>query len=138
LWPLSLLDPKNPTALAVGVRQQLIGLLRREGISRAYTLALTQRAEIQQRTKHLQIHDYEEAEFVEITLVPTDNAVGKTVEKIAPSMPKDCVLVSIQRDGRVIIPRGDTVFQAGDLVTAFVRNQEAKVLFISLHGSEKI
>jgi CIC family chloride channel protein len=117
---------------------QLLGLLRREGISRAYTLALTQRAEIQQRTKQLQIHDYEEAEFVEITLVPNDNAVGKTVEKIAPSMPKDCVLVSIQRDGRVIIPRGDTVFQAGDLVTAFVRNQEAKVLFICLHGSEEI
>lgn len=116
---------------------QLLGLLWREGISQAYTLALTRREEIQQRTKRLQNNYEEEAEFVEIPLVVGDKAIGKKVKEIDSSMPKDCVLVSIQRNERVIIPRGDTVFQAGDLVTAFVRNQEAKGLFHCLHGPEE-
>ena len=116
---------------------QLLGLLWREGISQAYTLALSRRVEIQQRTKQVQNHYANEAEFVEIPLMADDKAVGKTVEEIAPSMPTDCVLVSIQRDGRVIIPHGDTVFQAGDLVTAFARNHDTKQLFRCLHNPGK-
>ena len=64
--------------------------------------------------------------------------VGKKVKEIAPIMPRDCVLVSIRRNGRVVIPQGDTVFQAGDLVTAFVRDHAAKELFHCLHGPEKL
>lgn len=116
---------------------QLVGLLWREGISQAYTLALTRREEIQQRARQLQNHYEAEGEFVEIPLVADDGAVGKTVQEISSSMPQDCVLVSIRRDGRVVIPNGNTVFQAGDLVTAFVRDQEAKELYRCLHGSEQ-
>ncbi len=116
---------------------QLMGLLWREGISRAYTLALTRREEIQQRTKRLKKHYEGEAEFVEIPLVSGDSAVGKTVVSYAEFYPKDCVLVSIQREGRIIIPHGDTIFQVGDLVTAFVRKQDAVKLFECLHGPEE-
>lgn len=108
---------------------RLLGLLWREGISRAYNLALTRRAEIQQQTSRVQRRYEEGTEFVDIPLVINDKVVGKTVADVAPTMPRDCVLVSIQRDGRVIIPHGDTIFQAGDQVTAFIRNQDAKKLF---------
>lgn len=113
---------------------QLLGLLWREGISQAYTLAITRREEIQERTQQIRNHFEANAEFVEIPLTADDRAVGKLVAEFAPTLPKDCVLVSIQRDGRVIIPRGETRFQAGDLVTAFVSKQEAKHLFECLHG----
>jgi CIC family chloride channel protein len=116
---------------------RLLGLLWREGISRAYTLGLTRRVEIQQQTRPVQRRYEEGTEFVDIPLVAHDKVVGKTVADVATTMPKDCLLVSIQRDGRVIIPHGDTVFQAGDQVTALIRNQDTKKLFHCLHGSEQ-
>ena len=116
---------------------QLVGLLWREGISQAYTLALMRREEIQQRAQQFQNHHQAEAEFVQIPLSAEDDVIGKTVAEFAPSMPKHCVLVSIQRDGHVIIPHGDTVFQPGDQLTAFVHNQDAKQLFQSLHSPPK-
>jgi CIC family chloride channel protein len=117
---------------------RLVGLLWREGISQAYTLGLTRREEIQQRARRLQNSYGEEVDFVEIPLVAEDAVVGKKVKEIAPIMPRDCVLVSIRRNGRVVIPQGDTVFQVGDLVTAFVRDHAAKDLFHCLHGPENL
>jgi CIC family chloride channel protein len=113
---------------------QLLGLIWREGITDAYNLALARRAEIQHRTNRIQRNYKEEIEFVDIPLATDDKVVGKTVADIATNMPKDCVLVSIKRDGIMMIPHGDTVFQAGDQVTAFVRHQDAKKLFSCLHG----
>jgi len=115
----------------------LLGLLWREGISQAYTLALTRREEIEQRAKRLKNHYEAEAEFVDIPLVEGDRVVGKSVQECSSSMPTDSVLVSVQRDGRIIIPHGDTIYMAGDLLTAFVRKQDAKELFDCLHGPKK-
>ncbi len=71
-------------------------------------------------------------------VVAVVGAVGR-VDNLAElsRLSPDWVLVSIQRDGRVIIPHGDTVFQAGDQVTAFTHIQDAKKLFHCLHGPEK-
>lgn len=114
---------------------QLLGLLWREGISQAYTLALTRREEIQGRAKRLQNSYADGVEFVEIPLYADGCAIGKTVAEFSRTMPKDCVLVSIQRNGRVIIPHGDTTFQTGDVVTAFVHNQDAQALYRCFHES---
>ena len=113
---------------------ELVGLLWREGISQAYTLAITRREEIQERTRQIRNRYEEETAFVEIPLTAEDNAIGKMVAEFSPVLPKNCVLVSIQRDERVIIPRGDTRFQAGDRVTAFVGKEEAKQLFDCLRN----
>ena len=115
----------------------LLGLLWREGISQAYTLALTRREEIQQRTKRLQSSYEDETDFVDIVLGEDDSAVGKSVKELSPFMPEDCILVSIRRQGNIVIPQGDTVFQTGDKVTAFVRSQKAQELFHCLHDSEQ-
>ncbi|MDX1436565.1 MAG: chloride channel protein, partial [Anaerolineales bacterium] len=112
----------------------LLGLIWREGITRAYTLALTRRTGIRSQTNRLTRLDGEETVFVEIPLVPGDEIVGNRVAEIAASIPKDCVLVSIQREGRIIIPHGDTRFKAGDKITAFVRSSEAEQLKTSIHG----
>ena len=62
--------------------------------------------------------------------------VGKTVADISAALPKESVLVSITRDKRVIIPHGNTLFEAGDRVTAFIRHQDAQALFHCLHGEK--
>lgn len=113
----------------------LLGLIWREGITDAYNLALARRIELQQDSQTVPDRNEEKTHFVQIPLVDSDRGIGKTVADVAGMMPDDCVLVSIQRDGRIIIPHGDTIFMPGDLVTAYVRHQDAKALFTCLHGS---
>ena len=43
---------------------------------------------------------------------------GRNVQAMAKHLPHNCILVSIRRNNRVIIPHGDTILQKGDhLVT---------------------
>ncbi len=112
----------------------LLGILWREDIIRAYDLALTRRAEIQHSTKRIEQQHQDSTEFIDIHLSSNDKIIGKTVADLAAVIPRDCVLVSIQRNGRVIIPHGDTTFQAGDQITAFVRVQDSHKLYQCLHG----
>jgi CIC family chloride channel protein len=114
---------------------ELLGLVRREDIVTAYDLALTRRAGIQHRTQRAQLQTKETMDFVDIHLSAEDPVVGKTVAEISAALPTECVLVSITRDSRVIVPHGNTVFLAGDQVTAFTRHQDAKSLFRCLHGN---
>jgi CIC family chloride channel protein len=99
--------------------EELIGLIRREDIIRAYRLALTRRAEIQHRLKRMGMRNLDGTEFVELTLKEGDLAVGKMLTELASQLPDDCVLISLRRDGRLVIPHGDTVFNVGDHITAF-------------------
>lgn len=112
---------------------RLLGLIRREDIIRAYDLALTRRTHMQQRTERVQLQGKDEMELVEIPLSAEDAVVGKTLQEIAHFIPTDAILISIKRDGRIIIPHGNTEFRAGDHVTAYVVRHEAEHLFQSLH-----
>lgn len=112
----------------------LDGLIRRSDIIRAYDVALTRRSEIQHRAKRMRLREVDGTDFIELTLRETDHAVGKAMQDIATMMPEDCVVISIRRDGTVLIPHGNTVFKAGDHVTAFVRNQVVEAVFECLQG----
>jgi CIC family chloride channel protein len=112
----------------------VLGLIRREDIIKAYDMALTRRAEMQRLIQEEQARSDEGTEFVEIILAPDDEAVNKQVSEIGTNLPTECILVSIKRDGRVLIPHGDTVFQPGDHIVAFTRSQNAEQLFRCLRG----
>jgi len=56
--------------------------------------------------------------LAEFALKPGEAAVGKRLKDLA--LPGDCVIVSIHRGGRVIVPRGNTQLLAGDRVTALL------------------
>ncbi|MBN1218492.1 MAG: chloride channel protein [Anaerolineae bacterium] len=116
----------------------LLGLIRRADILRAYNLALTRRAELQHRARRMQLRNLDGTEFVDLTLKPEDRVVGRTVQDVAEMMPQECILISIRRDGRVLIPHGDTTFRAGDQVTAFIRSQDAEALHACLRGERKV
>lgn len=52
------------------------------------------------------------------TSVPTDTSlVGRAVAEVP--WPRDCVLVAIERDGALLVPRGPVRLQAGDRVSLF-------------------
>ena len=114
--------------------RRLLGVIRRSDIVEAYRLARTRRAELQYRAQRVQRKSPDGTEFIELPLREGDAAVGKTLAEVAKDLPKDCVCVSIRRDGRVIIPHGDTVFQPGDSVTAFVSAKDVEQLFKAMYG----
>ncbi len=55
--------------------------------------------------------------MIEADVPPASPLAGVTVA--AAGWPPDTVLVTIVRDGRTIVPRGDAVLQAGDRLTVF-------------------
>jgi CIC family chloride channel protein len=117
---------------------QIAGIIRREDIIKAYDMAVTRRAELQQirHEEHVPPGAEEDTEFIEIILTSDDAAVGQKLSSIAIGFPNDCVLVSIRREEQVLIPRGDTVFQPGDHIVAFTRTDDATRLFHCLRGQK--
>jgi trk system potassium uptake protein TrkA len=59
-----------------------------------------------------------QARLVEATLAEDSPAVDKAISEI--DVPRNATFVAVVRDQHVIMPRGDTVFQAGDEVLAMV------------------
>lgn len=64
--------------------------------------------------------------LMEIMIHHDSGLVGKRVKEI--TWPEDCLLVAISRNGREIIPRGNTQFQVGDmLITMTTAAHEGQV-----------
>jgi CIC family chloride channel protein len=98
--------------------RQLVGMIRRGDIVRAYNLAIARRIEVQERQERLKLGRLINTEFVDFELAPESPVVGHKVGELP--LPHDCLLVSIRRGRGVIIPRGDSTLQAGDRVTLLV------------------
>jgi trk/ktr system potassium uptake protein len=58
------------------------------------------------------------ARLVEVTLAPNSPVIGPTIREL--DIPRDSTFVAVVREEHVVVPRGDTVFQAGDEVIALV------------------
>ncbi len=99
--------------------RRLLGVLSASDISRAYGRVLLERAALHQRVARARAGVSGEAEFVEIEVPRGAPAVGRPIREL--SLPEGCVLVSITRRGRTLIPHGDTALCPGDIATAFVR-----------------
>ncbi len=110
----------------------LLGLVTRYDIVNAYNIGLTRRAELQHRTKQMQQRNIDGTEFVEVLISAEDGAHDQAIRDVAPKLPRDCVLVSIRRNNRLLIPHGDTRILAGDQVTAFVNRTERQALIDNL------
>lgn len=113
---------------------RLLGIIRRADIIRAYDIALSRRAELQHRTKRMRLRNIDGTEFADIILQHGDWAVGRKLQEVAKQLPHECILVSVRRGGRVLIPHGDTVFRTGDTVSAFASNRELESVHTCLRG----
>ncbi len=59
-----------------------------------------------------------QARLVEVTLAEDSPVIDKAISDI--DVPRDATFVAVVRGEHVVMPRGDTVFQAGDEVLAMV------------------
>jgi len=74
---------------------------------------------------------FEDARLVEVTLAPDSPAVNKAIIELG--VPRDATVVAVIRERHVIVPRGETVMEAGDEVLVLVtpESEEAvKTLFV--------
>lgn len=105
---IPVVDRRNP--------RRLVGMLRRGDIVHAYSHALLDKHGREHRVERLRLEAAVGAELVEFDLEPGDAAVGKRLKELV--LPPDCVIVSVRRGGRVVVPRGDTQLLLGDHVIA--------------------
>lgn len=107
---LPIVDRANP--------RRLVGILRRRNIIEAYERAIANRKDISARLRELREAHEGNVRVVEVDIGDKHHFVGKQIKDIAEELPDDCILVSIRRDKRVIIPHGTTEIRKGDhLVT---------------------
>lgn len=110
--------------------KQLLGIIRRSDLLRAYNIALTNRAKIQHRMERLKLRHVDGTEFVEIDIPPDAPCVNKMLSELARQLPRDAVVVSVRRaSGHVVIAHGDTVLQAGDRLELFIHKDSAPQLY---------
>jgi Trk K+ transport system NAD-binding subunit len=77
-------------------------------------------------------------EFLELVIGEKCEAADASLASIASQLPEDCVLVSIQRGHKLLVPHGDTVFQVGDVVNCFVKKKDEAQLKRCLLGEEAV
>jgi len=121
---LQRMAPRDLSRLPVVSRNrpdELLGVIRRNDVVRAYDLGLARRG--REATEiPAGIQRAGQVECVNVRLATGSRCVGRTVAEISSELPEDSLLVSIQRaDGDVIVPRGRTVLQAGDRIVAYTR-----------------
>lgn len=112
--------------------RQLLGMVRRVDIISAYNLAVTRRSQIQDQTEYIRTFSSDGTQFVEFTVSRENFAVGRRVQDIAAMLPEKCILVSISRRGKVLIPHGGTTFEPGDKITAFVSAGDSRAFAESM------
>ena len=106
--------------------RQILGLVRRQNIIRAYHVALTRRSEITHRVKQLEMEDH--FEVIHLLVNEKSSIAGKKVSEIADLLPEDSLLVSIKQDGRSVIPHGSTLISPNDFLTVIVNKDDVEDL----------
>jgi CIC family chloride channel protein len=111
--------PRDLSRLPVVARQdprQLLGVVRRNDIVRAYEVGSLRREEARHLAEATRAVNHASAQFVEVAVEPNSVIAGTQVAELG--LPRAAVLVSIRRGRELVIPHGDTLLQPGDTITA--------------------
>jgi CIC family chloride channel protein len=101
--------------------RQLVGVIRRRDIVRAYNHAIVKRAHHQHQAETLRLGNLDGASFAHISLPPGAPAAGRRVSEI--DLPDECLIVSVRRGRNLHIAHGNTLLQPEDLVTVFAADE---------------
>ncbi|HSD85780.1 MAG TPA: chloride channel protein [Anaerolineae bacterium] len=111
---MSARDVGRMPVVSRGNPRQLIGLLRRSDLVRAYDIALTRRAEMRHRAQQVRLGAFGGVSVEEAVIAANAACVNKRVSEV--QWPRASVIATLRRGSRVIIPHGDTVLKPGDVL----------------------
>jgi K+/H+ antiporter YhaU regulatory subunit KhtT len=121
---LPVVDRQKPT--------QLVGLLRRENIVRAYRFAVLRKLEAQHRRQNVRLGNLTDTEVLEVPLSSGMAAVGRRIRDL--DLPPEVLITTIRRDDQVIIAHGETLLQPGDTIVVLTQRQAAEDVRRALVG----
>jgi CIC family chloride channel protein len=96
---------------------RLVGIVRRSDIIRAYEQAIVGRAQQQHRLELLRLGRIDNTGFAQVEIPAESSACGQPVRDIV--LPSECLIVSVRRGRKLLVARGTTALEAGDVVTVF-------------------
>ena len=107
---LPVVSPQDP--------RNLVGMLRRDDVIRAYDLALTKRAALRQRAQEVRLGAMsgEDTRVIELQVEPGAECDGKRIKEI--EWPQNAVVATLRRGRHFMIPHGDTTLRSGDVLIA--------------------
>lgn len=126
------LDVGRLPVVAADDHGQLVGLVRRSDVVKAYQRAVTRSLGAQQRQASSRLRELSGTQFVEL-VVDGDAPAANSAVRAVP-WPARTILTSIRRDGEVILPDGDTLLLPGDEVVALTATDEAERLRALIGG----
>ncbi|MBK8049153.1 MAG: CBS domain-containing protein [Anaerolineales bacterium] len=97
-------------------RTNLLGVLRRTDLVRAYDLALTRRTELRHRAHQVRLGASTGSELTIQEVTIDDGALCDRRKLRDVDWPVTAVIASVRRGHEVIVPRGETLLQAGDVL----------------------
>ena len=118
--------------------KELVGLLRRTDMVRAYDIALTRRAALRHRAHQVRLGAIsdERMDISEMIVEAGAPCAGKRISET--QWPRSCVLASLRRGRRVLIPHGDTVIKAGDVLVIVAEGHEHAAISRLCRASESL
>jgi CIC family chloride channel protein len=111
---LPVVDAHNP--------QKVVGILRRHDIVRAYDLAMQRKQENAQRVEQVQLETLSNAHILELRVEPGSRAADHAIHEL--EWPAGSVVATVRRQGKVIVPHGNTGLRAGDILTVVSMEEE--------------
>jgi len=103
--------------VAVDDPRRLVGIFRREEAVQAYHEALSSSTDHHLHRLRLAQRTHPDADFFDFRIPLGSMADGRRVRDV--TWPEGSTLVSIRRNRDVLVPQGESMLQAGDVVTAF-------------------
>lgn len=121
------MSPKDLARLPVIPRdgsRKLLGIISRSDILRAYDVGVVRKQRGQLTDKQIELRKQNEAGYQEFVLKEEDKC-NRALVKDLP-IPKTVNMVSIQRGEQMVIPRGETRLQSGDVITVYGKKEDLK------------
>ncbi len=72
--------------------------------------------------------EHERAEVFETTLAEDGRLTGRRIVDAVADLPGSCVIGAVLREGRILVPRGDTTLRAEDRVVVFASAEHAEAI----------
>ncbi len=116
------MSPRDLARLPVISRDgsgRLVGLISRSDILRAYDVGVVRKQRGKIVEHQVDLRQQKENGFVEFVLKEEDTCTNTLVKDL--SLPDTINMVSIKRSGQIIIPKGHTRIEVGDVITVYGR-----------------
>jgi CIC family chloride channel protein len=110
--------PRDISRLPVVSREnprQLLGMVRRNDIVRAYEVGATRQEEGRLQTSQARVKEVSGFGTIEMRIESGSISAGKKLSEIP--WPREAVVVSVKRARKSFIPRGSLVLEAGDHIS---------------------